>query len=238
MHCTLLMTIVLFRAARTYEEPEILPPGALIDVAEYLGNLQHRVWNRVRRITNPVTVTLDPNTASPWLTVSEDLTSVTYGSTWKNLPDNPERFDVFPCVLGSEGFTSGRLSWVVDVGNKTDWNLGVAGESINRKGDITLKPENGYWAIVLRNGEKYTACNNEWTEIKLKTKPKKIKISMDYEAGGVSFYDADDMSHIYTFTYNFTEKLYPYFDPCNNDNGLNSEPLRICPLKLTVEEII
>ncbi|XP_064411118.1 zinc-binding protein A33-like [Latimeria chalumnae] len=225
------------RAASIYKEPDVLS-GALIDVAKYLGNLQYRVWKKMRTVINAVTVTLDPNTASPWVTLSEDLTSVTYGSTRKNLPDNLERFDTHVLVLGSEGFTSGRHSWVVDVGNKTKWDLGVVKESINRKGTVNLKTEHGYWAIVLRDGKKYSACTNEWTEIKLKTKPKKIWVSLHYEAGGVSFYNADDMSHIYTFTQKFTEKLYPYFDPCNNDNGLNSEPLRICPLKLTVEEMI
>nr|XP_014339559.1 PREDICTED: zinc-binding protein A33-like [Latimeria chalumnae] len=86
-----------------------------------------------------LTVTLDPNTAHPKLTLSEDLMAVTVGSTRRDdLPDNLERVDKCVSVLGSEGFTSGRHSWVVDVGNKTKWSLGDARESINRKGKINL----------------------------------------------------------------------------------------------------
>nr|XP_014339582.1 PREDICTED: zinc-binding protein A33-like [Latimeria chalumnae] len=179
-----------------------------------------------------VTVTLDPNTANPYLTLSEDLTAVTMGSTWRyNLPDNPERFDVYPNVLGSEGFTSGRHSWVVDVGNKTKWDLGVTRESANRKGEnVYLSPKHGYWTVTLRDGGKYNAGTDRWTRLELEKRPKKVLVCVDYEAGKVSFSNADDMTHIYTFTDNFTEKLFPYFSPCSNPNGKNGEPLRIRPL--------
>ncbi|XP_064411123.1 E3 ubiquitin-protein ligase TRIM39-like [Latimeria chalumnae] len=179
-----------------------------------------------------VTVTLDPNTAHPKLTLSEDLMAVRRGSTWRDdLPDNPERFDYYFCVLGSEGFTSGRHSWVVDVGNKTKWSLGVARESANRKGEnVYLNPKHGYWTVLLENGGEYNAGTDGWTRLELEKIPKKVLVCVDYEAGKVSFYNADDMSHIYTFTDNFTEKIFPYFCPCSNSDGKNGEPLRICPL--------
>nr|XP_014353097.1 PREDICTED: zinc-binding protein A33-like [Latimeria chalumnae] len=225
------MTTVLFRAAGRYEEPEV-PSGALIDVAKYLGSLQYRVWNKMLSIINPVTVTLDPNTAAPWLTLSEDLTTVTRGFTRRDdVPDNPERFDYCVSVLGSEGFTSGRHSWVVDVGNKNNWSLGVARESINRKGEIRLNPKHGYWTVILRDGGDYSArTDNRVTRLELEKIPKKVLVCVDYEAGKVSFSNADDMSYIYTFTDNFTEKIFPYFYPGSNPDGKNGEPLRIRPL--------
>uniref|UniRef100_H2ZT57 B30.2/SPRY domain-containing protein n=1 Tax=Latimeria chalumnae TaxID=7897 RepID=H2ZT57_LATCH len=178
-----------------------------------------------------VTVTLDPSTASPWLTLSEDLTSVKCRSTKEYSSTSPNKFDKGPSVLGSEGFSSGRLSWVVDVGNKTDWNLGVASESANRKGRIVLNPEQGYWTIVLRKEDEYSACTNEGrTALEPKTRPKKLLVSLDYEAGKVTFYNANDMSHIYTFIDKFTEKLFPYFNPFYNHTTKNSDPLRICLL--------
>ncbi|XP_064411128.1 E3 ubiquitin-protein ligase TRIM39-like [Latimeria chalumnae] len=202
-----------------------------IDGYKYTDRLQYRVWKKMLKIINPVTVTLDPNTAHPRLTLSEDLTAVTDGSTRrKDLPDNPERFDYCVMVLGSEGFTSGRHSWVVNVGNKTDWDLGVARESAKRKGEITLSPKLGYWTLVLRDGGKYSAGTDGWTRLKLEKSLKKVLVCVDYEAGKVSFYNADDMSHIYTFTDNFTEKIFPFFCPCYNSDGKNGEPLRIRPL--------
>uniref|UniRef100_A0A8C7PFA9 Uncharacterized protein n=1 Tax=Oncorhynchus mykiss TaxID=8022 RepID=A0A8C7PFA9_ONCMY len=72
-------------------------------------------------------------------------------STQINLPDNPDRFERVVNVLGKDGFSSGRFYYEVTVKGKIEWDLGVASESINRKGPITLSPKNGYWAVWLRN---------------------------------------------------------------------------------------
>jgi len=151
----------------------------------------------------------------------------------QQLPDNPERFDFCVCVLGSEGFTSGKHSWDVEVGNKTEWDVGVAKESINRKGQITLTPGNGYWTMILREGNKYWACEESLKLLNLSVKARKIRVCLDYEGGKVSFYNSDNKSHIYTFTGTFTEKLYPYFSPFLTDGNKNTEPLKICPRTVT-----
>ncbi|XP_064414494.1 E3 ubiquitin-protein ligase TRIM39-like [Latimeria chalumnae] len=190
-------------------EPEAVS-AADIDGYKYTDRLQYRVWKKMLKIINPVT--LDPNTAHPDLTLLEDLTIVTLGSTWRtDLPDNPERFDEWPCVLGSEGFTSGRHSWVVDVEKQTGWILGVAAESANRKGFIYLKPERGYWTVGLEQGVYSAFTDVERTQLKVLKTLKKVLVCVDYEAGKVSFSNADDRSHIYTFTHKFKHKIFPYF---------------------------
>ncbi|XP_030635173.1 E3 ubiquitin-protein ligase TRIM39-like [Chanos chanos] len=178
-----------------------------------------------------VNVTLDPDTAHPNLILSDDGKQVTHGNKRQDLPDRTKRFDTCPCVLGKEGFSSGRFYYEVQVSGKTKWDLGVAGESINRKGIITPCPNNGYWTVCLRNENEYHACTGPSVLLSLKQKPQKVGVFVDYEEGLVSFYDVGARSHIYSFTgQSFTGKLYPYFSPCNNAGGKNSAPLSIMPV--------
>ncbi|XP_070997896.1 E3 ubiquitin-protein ligase TRIM39-like [Oncorhynchus clarkii lewisi] len=178
-----------------------------------------------------IAVTLDPDTAHPNLILSEDGKHVRYGDTQTNRPNTPKRFDNSVNVLGKEGFSSGRFYFEVMVKGKTDWDLGVARESINRKGKITLSPKNGYWTVWLRNGEQYKALSSPSVLLQLREKPQKVGVFVDYEEGQVSFYDVEARSHIYSFTgCTFTEKLYPFFSPSSNDDGENSSPLIISPV--------
>uniref|UniRef100_A0A4W5MS91 B30.2/SPRY domain-containing protein n=1 Tax=Hucho hucho TaxID=62062 RepID=A0A4W5MS91_9TELE len=100
-----------------------------------------------------VNVTLDPDTAHPQLILSEDRKQVRCGNIEQDLPDNPERFDTCVSVLGKEDFSSGRFYYEVQVKGKTMWTIGVVRESINRKGKVTVSPENGYRTLWLGNGE-------------------------------------------------------------------------------------
>ncbi|XP_030053399.1 E3 ubiquitin-protein ligase TRIM39-like isoform X1 [Microcaecilia unicolor] len=177
-----------------------------------------------------VNVTLDPETAHPRNILSEDRKSVRDGGTTQNLPDNPQRFDACPCVLGLECFTLGRHYWEVEVGDKTNWDLGVCKDSVSRKGMISLTPEDGYWVVTQRYGDEYWACTSPNTLLPLSVRPRAVGIFLDYEAGKVSFYDADNISHLFTFTHTFTEKLWPYFNPGLNRKGKNAGALSIRPV--------
>uniref|UniRef100_A0A8C4WLD4 Butyrophilin subfamily 1 member A1 n=1 Tax=Gopherus evgoodei TaxID=1825980 RepID=A0A8C4WLD4_9SAUR len=151
-----------------------------------------------------VDVTLDPDTAHPQLIVSED---------------RKRRFDPCVCVLGTEGFTSGKRYWEVEVGNKMRC----------KKGKFTLTPEDGYWAVWLTGGE-YEAPTSPSTPLPMSTRPSQVGIFLDYEVGEVSFYNVTDRSHLFTFTGSFSRTLHPYFCPGLNSGGTNAAPLIICPV--------
>nr|XP_042702298.1 zinc finger protein RFP-like isoform X2 [Chrysemys picta bellii] len=176
-----------------------------------------------------VDVTLDPDTAQPKLILSEDRKRVRHGDEEQALPNNPERFDTYPEVLGAEGFAGGRRYWEVEVGDKPDWALGVCRDSVSRKGENDISPEDGYWAVCLTDGE-YKAVTCPSTSLPVSVRPSRVGIFLDYEAGEVSFYNVTDRSHLFTFTDNFSGTLRPYFCPGYSAGGKNTAPLIICPV--------
>ncbi|XP_078271794.1 E3 ubiquitin-protein ligase TRIM41-like [Rhinoraja longicauda] len=83
-----------------------------------------RTWRSLpdtgKRFTG-IFVTLDVETAGPRLEVSEDRKRVRLTLPWRSLPDTGKRFTDSACVLGSEGFTSGRHYWDVEVAGSRVW---------------------------------------------------------------------------------------------------------------------
>ncbi|XP_037358293.1 E3 ubiquitin-protein ligase TRIM69 isoform X3 [Talpa occidentalis] len=212
---------------------KVLTPRELIsrklNPGLFKGPIQYIMWREMQSTLSPgiSPLTLDPKTAHPNLVLSKNRTSVWHGDIKQVMPDDPERFDSSVAVLGSKGFTSGKWYWEVEVAKKTKWTVGVVRESIVRKGSCPLTPEQGFWLLRLRNQTDLKALDLPSCSLTLTKNLNKVGIYLDYEGGQLSFYNATTMTHIYTFSSTFTEKLYPYFCPCLNDGGENKEPLHI-----------
>ncbi|EGW14593.1 E3 ubiquitin-protein ligase TRIM21 [Cricetulus griseus] len=181
-----------------------------------------------------VHITLDRNTANPWLIIPKDRRQARIGDSRQNVSENDERFNNYPMVLGAQRFTSGKMYWEVDVTRKEAWDLGVCRESVRRKGHFSLSPENGFWTIWLWKKDNYEAGTNPQTTLHLQVPPCQVGIFVDYEAGIVSFYNITDHgSLIYTFSEcAFAGPLRPFFNVGFNDDGGNAAPLKLCPLKM------
>ncbi|XP_030399841.1 butyrophilin subfamily 2 member A2-like [Gopherus evgoodei] len=155
-------------------------------------------WRRSVAPIEEVNVTLDPDTAHPQLILSEGGKSVRWGDTRQRLPNNPERFDTALCVLGCEGFTSGRRCWEVEVGAGQYWAVGVARESVRRKGGISRSPEGGIWAVERWWGQ-FRALSSPVTLLPLSRVPSRIRVCLDCDRGQVTFIGAGDEAPIFTF---------------------------------------
>ncbi|NXL00619.1 TRI27 protein, partial [Mesembrinibis cayennensis] len=201
--------------------------------------------------TEQANVTLDPATAHPNLHLSEDQKKARGQLMQQDLPDNPERFDFEPCVLGCEGFTSGRHFWEVEVGQGGVWALGVARASVKRKGPMSFTPKEGVWAL-----EAYHSLTSPRANLRLNPLPRRIRVCLDYEAGRVAFFSADDDASILVYTRALFngERIFPWFKmgigarlqeitqtPPSEDQSVTGQlmslldwvgfksPLRICP---------
>ncbi|XP_048059687.1 E3 ubiquitin-protein ligase TRIM39-like [Megalobrama amblycephala] len=229
------------RNTRNWSEISVKTDESLETLRRALTQLQNTLQEKLtqtgtvielKRIQQyEVDVTLDPDTAHPNLILSDDGKQVREGDIEQKRAENPKRFDYCVCVLGKDGFSSGRFYFEVQVKGKTKWDLGVASEFINRKGEITLSPSNGCWTVWLRNENEYKAFAGPPVSLSLRVKPQRVGVFVDYEEGLVSFYDVESSSHIYSYTgQSFTGNLYPFLCPCFNDGGKNSSPLIITPV--------
>ncbi|XP_059827184.1 zinc-binding protein A33-like [Hypanus sabinus] len=186
----------------------------------------------------PTLLTLDPKTANAHLILSRDGTEVRVGDKQEDIPDNPERFSRWLSVLGAEGFNSGKHCWEVEVGDSTVWQVGVAKASVPRKRGFAPfhwqesrkffapEPQAGVWALALQDGD-YTALTSPPIELRLKGKLRKLGVYLDYPAGQVSFYNADDVYHLYTFKDKFIEEIFPYFYIAHKGDSLRLTTLGI-----------
>ncbi|KAL2101628.1 hypothetical protein ACEWY4_003389 [Coilia grayii] len=174
-----------------------------------------------------VDVNLNPQTAHAYLVLSDDKKQVRHGDKRQEVLETPKRFDRLTTVLAKESFLSGRHYWEVDVGSKTEWDLGVVRHSVNRKGKFTICPANGFWTVSLRNGNQYIANTSPPTSLAVRHKAKKIAIFVDYEEGIISFLCVDSGTHIHTFGDAFTDRLHPFFGPGRPHGGKNTTPLAI-----------
>ncbi|NXN84920.1 TRI39 ligase, partial [Bombycilla garrulus] len=176
-------------------------------------------------------VILDVDTAHPRLEVSADGRRVKDTGDIRFLHGSEKNFDSHLFVLAKEGYRSGKHYWEVNVGTRKNWALGIALESVPRKGTLTLSPESGFWVIVCADGQDYWAYTNPWTCLTVTGSLSKIGIFLDIPAKKVTFYDAFKAVALHTFSIadNSSQggKFFPLFSTGLAAAEPDTEPLTI-----------
>ncbi|XP_034545103.1 tripartite motif containing 105 [Notolabrus celidotus] len=196
---------------------------------KYMAPLQYITWRKMFKSLKPglSPLTFDVDTAHPSIYISRDKTvAVECEAVIPHMGHN-KRFLQCINVLAAQGFQSGRHYWEIEVGSKSKWDLGVASEAVDRHARIKLSPESGYWTLRVRNGAEYSAGTQPWTRLQLGCSPRRIGVFLDCEERRVSFYNADDMSLLYSFTNGPRGKVFPFFSPCISDNQQKPQPIKL-----------
>lgn len=177
------------------------------------------------RPTDITSVTFDPETAHPNLSLSQSCTSVWFDEDkdTKNCQANPKRFHYYYCVLGLQCFTTGRHYWEVEVGRKTAWRLGVAREDVARGEMEATGTSSGLWTLALKGGAVFACTDPKPFKVNVSVHLVRVGVFLDCEKEEVSFYNAVTMAPIYTFSMGtLLFRLFPFYNPCDSDDGKNT----------------
>ncbi|KAL0992637.1 hypothetical protein UPYG_G00096060 [Umbra pygmaea] len=175
-------------------------------------------------------LTLDPNTVTKDLWLSEENRKVTWRREKQLFPDHPEkfndweqwnqdqteRFDYWTQVLCRESLT-GRCYWEVEWSGR--WaDIGVTYKGFNRKGgggDCRLGYNDKSWSLYCFGNSYSARHNNLKTDLPdTSSGSHRVGVYLDWPAGTLSFYrvSSDTLTNLYTFNTTFTEPLYPAFN--------------------------
>uniref|UniRef100_A0A8C5PN56 Uncharacterized protein n=1 Tax=Leptobrachium leishanense TaxID=445787 RepID=A0A8C5PN56_9ANUR len=168
----------------------------LISVTLYSGlaGIVTRIKRQCRTL-GASDMSLDINTAGNDVCVSGDLKTVSWSGLDQRRPDTPERFQ-YSQVLSSRSFSSGRHYWEVKVSESGRWMVGVVYPSIERRG----------WKNRWFKNHYYVRHDSKKTRLPHPPSCQRLGISLDYEAGRLSFYElCEPIRHLHTFTAVFAE---------------------------------
>ncbi|KAG9344970.1 hypothetical protein JZ751_009510 [Albula glossodonta] len=216
-----------------------IPPPAVnseVRAGQFVGPLQYRIWKHMKKSLYPNIsyITFDPETAHPLLSLNSSFTSVWFEEKKEAMTEeeevssNSRRFNYYYCLMARERFTHGRHYWEVEVGGKTAWRVGVAREDLCRGEMDSSTTANGLWTLALKNGAIQACTDPRPTTITVSVQPTRIGVFLDCENEEVSFFNAVTMMPIFSFSMgNILLPLYPFFNPCDTDEGKNTMPLSL-----------
>lgn len=122
---------------------------------------------------------LDPHTISPVLT--KENHKVIRG------PQNTTQDEMFPPVLCTERYSSGKYCWEVEVENS--WCVGVCSTTAKREPSIPLTPQNWFWVLQYDGTKLY--FGTEQLRLPNAKELAKLGVFLDCDKHTLLFYDVD-----------------------------------------------
>ncbi|MBN3294654.1 NF7B factor, partial [Polypterus senegalus] len=210
-------------------------------------HMQFFVWKEMLKVikTVPLRLTLE-DCSGNWLKISRDGCSVRqYDQRLPNQENQTQcstsppfceaAFDVNLHATSSDRFSSGKHYWEVEVGGKSDWALGVKLEKATEKNSKWYKKlfnliSPYYYVLLALTKDKNYHINAMSTDIPVLPvgRPRKVGVHLDCDKATITFYNADDMSLIYTYDIGYIQSAFAYFNPGPYCHGRNTEPLKVC----------
>ncbi|XP_071757348.1 tripartite motif-containing protein 16-like [Centroberyx gerrardi] len=154
-------------------------------------------------------ITLDPNTANTYLSLSKGYSKTTFMGKEQLYASHPDRFVQRLQVLSREGLT-GRCYWEVEW-KGTQVSVAVSYKDISRTGNECQFGRNDkYWALDCYNS--YDFRHNNITTPIPGPRSSRVGVYLDHRAGILSFYSiSETMTLLHRVQTTFTQPLHPGF---------------------------
>ncbi|XP_041634642.1 nuclear factor 7, brain-like [Cheilinus undulatus] len=182
--------------------------------------IPNSVWQWIQSAA--VSVRFDVSTCHPWLKVSSDRLHLSEAELPSSSPSQSQSDLKRPFVLGDTIISAGRHYWEVEVLSEGYWRFGVMSKSALKKKSPTLFPRGGFYTLL--RASRFWACDNTPVNLQKVTVPTRVGVYVDVEEGQVSFYDAAQRVHVYTFSDTFKHGLIPVFGWLEKDTLLRIRP--------------
>ncbi|XP_073348196.1 E3 ubiquitin/ISG15 ligase TRIM25-like [Pagrus major] len=171
-------------------------------------------------------ITLDPNTANPYLSFSDGRRGVTTRLEPQPYPDHPSRFTSWAQVLCRAGM-AGRCYWEVEWAGKGGVSIGICYKNMSRSGggsDSKLGHNSKSWSLDCS----YSLCSFQHNKQSVTVSASccsRIGVYLDFRGGTLSFFNVSDtMDLLHKVKTTFTQPVYAGFWV-----GLGSS-LKLCSL--------
>ncbi|XP_019329238.1 PREDICTED: butyrophilin subfamily 2 member A1-like [Aptenodytes forsteri] len=185
------------------------------DILSKIEKVQNELDFR-RAHSRAVAITLDENYKHPSLIIKE-----------KNRVKSSTQEEILPkaVVVATEGFSEKKHYWEVEVGGKSEWELGVVCEEIRnalRSNLMNIFLKGNLLSLRFSQGE-YSLTGGKGVR---NCKPcSVVGVFLDQEEYKLSFFDVEEKCLLESLFFEFSGNLYPFFSPGSDGKWLGVRPL-------------